>query len=340
MAKYSGFEAKCQGFSHIESDTPCQDAVKVKYNNTDVFAICAAGDGHGSEKYFRSGEGSQTAVNKAVEAVEKFIKAQKASRKMAKKLANLPKSKPLDNYSEPLSEKNAKKILGNLAGYIVSEWLDGVVGHWKANSCDEREKALFEKHFPNQSMEDEKPVPKIYGTTLIVGAMTEDFAFIIQCGDGAACVIPQEGDALIPPETVDENQVGGLANSISSSNCLELFRYYYTETPPKAMVLVSDGVLESYGGNDGKDFLRFCEKVVELYMEDAKQAQGFLKDWLPKLSERGNEDDMSVTGIFVQSKKAEKTDASDTVETGTIPEMEAREGSIDEGSNQAGVADN
>jgi serine/threonine protein phosphatase PrpC len=277
MAKYRGFKAKCQGFSHKASDTPtpCQDAVAYKYG--EGFAICAAADGHGSEKYFRSGNGAEIAVKIAVEAVKTFL-----------------------NSRMVLSEENFNKLLKDLAAYIVSKWIDETRKHWDTTPCNDDEKTVFAKHYPNQNPLDKTlNVPRIYGTTLIVGAITEDFAFIIQCGDGAACIIPQDGNPNIPPVTIDENQIGGLANSISSLNCLTLFRYYYTDEIPISMLLVSDGVWTSYGGNNGDDFLRFCEKVLELYSRDYDQAQGFLEDWLPQLSERGSQDDMSIAGVFL-----------------------------------------
>jgi len=305
MAKYKGFGAKCEGFSHKNSVPPtdCQDAADSWCD--EKFAICAAADGHGGEKYFRSGIGANIAVEISIEAVKEFISLQKPSL-----------------GGEALSEENYPKLLKGLAAHIVSKWVDETRKHWNTKLCDEREKTVFDKHYPNQDpLSKDLNVCKIYGTTLIVGAITEEFSFIFQCGDGAACIIPQNGDTVIPPETIDENQIGSMANSISSSNCLELFRYYYTKEIPKAMLLVSDGVLESYGGNDGKDFLRFCEKVVELYLGNHDQAQGFLEDWLPKLSEKGSEDDMSIVGVFLLPET--KSHANDFLENGDQPEDKA-----------------
>ena len=234
-----------------------------------------------------------------------------------------------------MSKENHAKLLEDLAAHIVSKWVDETRKHWDETPCDESEESTFAKHYPDKKPSDKDlNVTKIYGTTLIAGAITESFAFAIQCGDGAVCVIPQDGDAFIPQETIDENQIGSLANSISSSGCLRLFRYYHAEKTPKAMLLVSDGVLESYGGNDGKDFLRFCEKVVELYSEDKDQAQAFLEDWLPKLSEKGSEDDMSIVGIFARpATEANTGDAKDKQ-----PENESSASDIDENRNQTSPA--
>ena len=125
----------------------------------------------------------------------------------------------------------------------------------------------------------------------------------MQIGDGAACIIRKNGNKLIPIETIDENQFGGRTNSLSSSNCLSLFRYFYSKHIPKAIIVASDGVVDSYAGNNGMDFLNFCSRLTDLFTEDYNQAQGFLDDWLPQLSEKGSQDDMSVAGIYLLPKR-------------------------------------
>ena len=279
----NGFKAKCRGFSHMKMDTACQDAVAY---DQDV-AVCAVSDGHGSEKYFRSGVGAALAVEVAIEAVKAF---------MAKQNTYRNENDDHKYAGQILSNANYAKILHNLAGYIVTRWVEQLEEHWQTNPCNDLEKALCDKHFTNVKLEES--FTKIYGATLIIGVITERFGFAIQIGDGAACIIKQNGHKLVPPELIDENQFGGRTNSLSSTNCLPLFRFYYTKTIPKAIVVASDGVVDSYGGNDGKDFQKFCAKLVELYADNYEQAQGFLEDWLPQLSEQGSQDDVAVAGIF------------------------------------------
>jgi len=292
MTRYNAFKAKCQGYSHKSTGMSCQDAVEAIFGNFESggsFAICAAADGHGSPKYFRCDTGAEIAVKIAVDSVKRFIAYQRQSQSYTDSI-----------YScEALSEDNFTKLLKDVSAHIVAKWIDEIKKHWISVPCTEEEKLIFEAQYPNQSVDDiDVNVAKIYGTTLIFGALTDEYTFAVQCGDGAVCIISEEGEAFIPEETVDDNQIGSMANSLSSSNCLNLFKYYFSENKPKAMIFVSDGVIESYGGNEGKDFLNFCVKVVEQYEKDYEQAQGFLEDWLPKLSEKGSEDDMSVVGVY------------------------------------------
>ena len=284
MAQFCGFHASCQGFSHIKSTTPCQDA-------SDYFAdgslvVCAVSDGHGGDKYFRSDVGAQKAVGIAVAAVREFMDRQGLYAAEGRKSSNNKKILTADNYV---------KILSELAAYIVCQWVGQVEEHWAETPPTEAETALLEKHFAGG---DGINILKIYGATLIAGVMSEDANFAMQIGDGAVCVIKANGAKEIPAETVDEGQFGGHTNSLSSSDCLPLFSFYYAKKPLKAIVVASDGVTDSYGGNDGRDFLNFCGKMVELYEDDYQQAQAFVEEWLPCLSGQGSQDDMSVAGVL------------------------------------------
>jgi hypothetical protein len=292
MEKFIGFKSWSQGFSHLSSGTPCQDAVNY---SCDKYAICVAADGHGSEKYFRSKEGAKFAVDVSLVAVKEFLE----------RIYN-PSSDDTEKYDLinnnvkiSLEGENRDRLLQGLSSHIVSRWVETIRNDWDSRVCTDKEFEIFDKHFPNNTPTDKGlNITKIYGTTLIIGVMTDDFVFIIQCGDGGACVIYTDGKTEIAKDTFDDNQLGGMTNSLSASNCLNTFRYFYTEDPIIALFLVSDGVLESYGGNDGKDFLRFCEKLFEVYSNDYEQAQKFLDDWMPKLSERGNEDDVSIVAVY------------------------------------------
>jgi serine/threonine protein phosphatase PrpC len=318
VSKYTGFKSICRGFSHIRSDTECQDAVA--YSCNDGVAVCAVGDGHGSDKYFRSGVGSEAAVEIAIEAVKTFMERQR------KYINEGEAGKKADHV---LSTENYQKLLHDLAGYIVSQWIDRVEAHWNANPCTEKEKDQYDKHFKESNIEID--FTKIYGSTLIIGVIAEQYGFIIQVGDGSACIIKQNGHKLVPSEIIDEEQYGGRTNSLSSSNCLSLFRFHFIKNVPKAIVIASDGVVDSYGGNDGKDFLNFCSKLVDLYSRDYKQAQMFVDDWLPQLSEKGSQDDMSVAGVFFNTQKTEtNTEVSSIVKSEMECAITELEDAVDE----------
>ena len=300
MNKYIGFKSIEEGFSHKSSGTPCQDAVDVAI--CDKYVICVAADGHGSEKYIRSKKGSELVVKVAITAVKDFI--EKLYDENSSDLLNEFFETSIDSFdvdSVVNADKNQFKLLKSMSSYIVTQWVNEIRTDWDTIECDEKELELFIKNFPNHTPRDvELNITKIYGTTLIIGVITDDFSFIIQCGDGGSCIILEDDEAQIAKDTFDENQMGGMTNSLSASNCLDTFRYFFTKKKVNALILVSDGVLESYGGNDGKDFLLFCEKLYEVYSKDYDKAQQFLDAWMPKLSEKGNEDDVSIAGAFLK----------------------------------------
>jgi hypothetical protein len=317
VVRFNGFKATCRGFSHIQSDTECQDAAG--YYCDEGIAVCVVSDGHGSEKYFRSGVGSEKAVEIAVEAIKAFADRQKQF------LAEDKKTRNPDNI---ITIHNYERLLSNLSGYIVSQWINLIGEHWESNPCDDNEKPVYDKHF---SEDDEVNITKIYGATLIIGVVTDTFNAVIQIGDGAACIIKRNGVKLLA-DTIDENQYAGRTNSLSSSNCLTSFRFHYSNLIPKAIVVASDGVVDSYAGNNGKDFLTFCGKLVDLYLDNYEEAQGFLEEWLPQLSEQGSQDDVSVAGLFLLPAMQEDSDA-DSSETDSLEDIE------DEVDNQANFDD-
>ena len=274
LMSYRGFVSRCQGASHVESGTVCQDAAE--FYARQKLGICVVSDGHGSERHFRSNIGSEIAVNIAIRAVKQFV--QKIQ------------------YGKGITDANHAKILRDLAGYIVSRWVECVKTHYYENPCTENENVIYGKHYK----EDNPNLTKIYGATLIIGVLLENCAFILQNGDGAAFVVEQRGDAHVPSSTINEELFAGTTTSLSSSNCLEDFRYYYTDRSPTAIIVASDGIVDSYSGNNGNDFLVFCRKTLELYNEDANQAQIFIDDWLPQLSQQGSRDDMSIAGVYLR----------------------------------------
>ena len=269
LTTYRSFSSICQGASHEKSGVVCQDAV-ASFTNKKI-AICVVSDGHGSEKHFRSDVGSKKAVSIAKKAIKEFC-----TRKLAiKRLL-----------------QGEETVLKELSAYIVTRWVDAVEKHLEENPCSSDELLLFNKYYAKTDN-----YTKIYGATLIAGVVTQECAFIIKNGDGAAFVIEKNGDAHIPKSTINEELFAGMVTSISDSNCLDGFRYYITDSCPQAIIVASDGVTDSYAGND---FVVFCSKLISLYKEDHEQAQYFLDDWLPKLSHKGARDDMSVAGVYLQ----------------------------------------
>jgi len=287
MPTYQGFNSTCIGYSHIKDGSQCQD-----YSGFfcgEGFSVASAADGHGSEKYFRSGEGARIAVEAAIDSVKGFLSE--------KENANLL----IENHSQ---------ILEQLAGTITTRWVTGVEKHCHDNPFSESESDLIRKFYNidleniNEHVEDyskltfdnERAITRIYGTTLVVGVITDSFAFALNNGDGVVVVIDNEKKCSIPPETVNDQLFAGLTTSMSDIDVVKKsFKYYFTADVPRAIFLATDGVRDSYKLNG---FFTLISELLALFEENVETAQKKLEEWLPKISEKGSEDDMSLAGII------------------------------------------
>ena len=239
------------------------------------YGIAVVSDGHGSNRHFRSETGAETAVNISLEAVKEFI---------AKELDFLP-----------TMEKRYHNVLRQLAGCICARWADAVISHFNENPITEPEEGFFEEFYLSLDSKTEINVTSIYGATLLIGVITPAYSFVIQTGDGACVVGQRDGTFYIPPETIDERLFLGYTTSLCDHNALDNFRFYYSQDMPKAIVLSTDGVVDSYGDSD---YILFIKTLSDLFFEDYEEALSNLSDWLPKLSERGSKDDTSIAGIY------------------------------------------
>ena len=270
---FKGYNVSARGASHIAKDMDCQDFSGITC--ADRYCAAVVSDGHGGDRHFRSGTGAEAAVDISLEAVKEFV------------------SNEADFL--PTMAGRYAAVLRQLAGCISARWADAVTAHFHENPITESEKEAFEKYYTDGNILADTNFSAIYGATLIVAVITESYSFVIQTGDGACVVITQDGGCLIPDETIDENLCLGYTTSLCDSNALDNFRYYFSQCAQKAIILSTDGVVDSYGR---EDFLRFNNALQDLFLDDYDEAYTHLSDWLPRLSELGSKDDMSVAGVF------------------------------------------
>jgi serine/threonine protein phosphatase PrpC len=264
---FQGFNSTCGGCSHRAKGTACQD-----YSGhvcADGYSMAVVSDGHGSEKHFRSDIGSKQAVEIAIAAIRDFMARE-------------------EEFISILL-KDHLQVLRQLAAYIETLWVEQAEAHFQEHPCTDAEREIFSQHY-----QPESNITKIYGATLLIGVITPKYTFVIQTGDGAAVLFDRSNQPFMPPSLEDERLAMGLTTSLSDAYALANFRYYFFPAASKALFLCTDGVRDSYCL---KDFLSFNRVLLELMEDDDEKAIGFLRDWLPKLSEQGSKDDMSLAGI-------------------------------------------
>jgi len=261
---YKGFAVKQPGYSHKEKEIPCQDAAA--YELGDSYAIAAASDGHGGEKYFRSDVGSDIAVTVALRCLKDFIEKR-------------------EEESLTLYELN------HLASRIIAAWHGEIEKHFTESPLTEKEKEICDKYGISADVFQ----TSFYGATLLYACMTPDHCFASQIGDGASVFLKPDGVVETPVAT-DARLGFGLTTSLCDFDAAGNFRHFFAAAEDFAAIfLCTDGVVDSY---DHASFLRFNRTIFEAMNENEAFAKEQLAAWLPTLSERGSQDDVTMAGVY------------------------------------------
>lgn len=274
--------AHCLGSEHKKQNKPLQDFSDTCLNKTKTFAAAFVADGHGGEKYIRSAQGSDIAVNCAKKQLIAALKGE---------FHTLIKTKNLEAI---------KKTLQNLCSKILTDWRTETKKHYDENPPTEDEKQkLLELKF---TVSDES-IFILYGTTLLVAAYFEqyNFWFALQIGDGK-CVAFRD-DAEVPtvfyPIEEDERLGFGVTTSLCGSRAAQDFRCNCGSEKLAGIAVMTDGMADSFETEKLPEFILNIRKNAIENLEATKKE---LKLLLPNLSEQGSGDDISIAAIFAKEK--------------------------------------
>ena len=135
-------------------------------------------------------------------------------------------------------------------------------------------------------------IERAYGATLIAAAVTRDYWFGIQIGDGK-CAAFDEAGSCTQPIPWDEKCFLNKTTSICGSDALRDFRHFYSEKIPTAVFMGSDGIDDSFKNEE--DMYDFYKTILYAFsISDYTQAVDELKAYLPRLSKEGSADDVSI----------------------------------------------
>ena len=259
------FHHTCIGYSHLQSGKPCQDASFAGTIGDLYLAIVS--DGHGGHPHPRSAIGAQFAVETAKEIVTTHLN----------------------------DLMNPDYRLG-IFDMLVVKWKLKVLTHFNQNPITEQEEEslnLVVRHI--DSVGDF--IAPLYGCTLMVACVHPNGWFAFQIGDGMCVVMhhnPEQPASQPIPQ--DEKCFLHMTSSICDHNAVEDFRYVdgNKDNIPYAIFLGSDGIDNSFANekiwqNFYMDCLKHCSSRDTIMQE--------LIDALPKLSQKGSQDDMSVAAI-------------------------------------------
>lgn len=314
MARIITFNATSIGASHIKSGKPCQDYSLSWQSEDGSVSMTVVCDGHGGSTYVRSDVGSRCAAEIARDNILAFIadndrmtqlfvgrEAAVTARPVDEKAAAAHQAQAsLGDSQRQLADQDEafrKAVadipeqdyaLTDLFGHIYVQWLNAV------------QDDMREHPFTDAEMEKlgNKSFVKAYGCTLIAYVRTPDYWLAFHIGDGKllAC---DEKMVWTEPVPWDCRCFLNLTTSLCESNPIPSFRYAFGGKGefPIAIFMGSDGIDDSWGTFDL--LANFYSQTLQIFdTEGSEQTIADLRAYLPKLSEKGSRDDMSVAAII------------------------------------------
>lgn len=314
---FKAFHMSERGESHLHDGRVCQDSSASFSDECGTVAVVS--DGHGGCDYVRSQIGSAMACEAAVKNIRRLF----------------------ENISPEAFLAEPDMMLTQLEAAIINDWNESVRSHYEANPFTEEEMdCVSEKagaaYFSGHRIE------RAYGATLIAAAVTRDYWFGIQIGDGK-CVAFDEAGICTQPIPWDEKCFLNKTTSICGSDALRDFRHFYSEKIPTAVFMGSDGIDDSFKNEE--DMYDFYKTILYAFsISDYTQAVDELKAYLPRLSKEGSADDVSIAAWMdmdvlksvVDKIKAESEEAEESEENKkTEEEKETIENEKSEEGNEA-----
>lgn len=264
---FKAFHMSERGESHLHDGRVCQDSSASFSDECGTVAVVS--DGHGGCDYVRSQIGSAMVCEAAVKNIRRLF----------------------ENISPEAFLAEPDMMLTQLEAAIINDWNESVRSHYEANPFTEEElDCVSEKagaaYFSGHRIE------RAYGATLIAAAVTRDYWFGIQIGDGK-CAAFDEAGICTQPIPWDEKCFLNKTTSICGSDALRDFRHFYSEKIPTAVFMGSDGIDDSFKNEE--DMYDFYKTILYAFsISDYAQAVDELKAYLPRLSKEGSADDVSI----------------------------------------------
>lgn len=284
MNSFLNFHVTVQGASHIRKGIVCQDDSK----STCFGNACAAAvaDGHGDIRYFRSNVGSHFAVEAALKAIKEFVNRENSNG----------------------TSKDSEEKLNQLKKNIILNWNNKVSRHFNSHPFTAEELAPLSESRKSNLMSG-KFIESAYGTTLIAAAMTPDYWFGMQIGDGDCCAFHPDGTIDFVP--IEPGLVGNITTSLCEPDAIFKFHHIFQRGTPAAIVMSTDGVKNSFTSSE--NYHKFLHKIITAFSTEQYNAtKANLQDFMAEMTARGSGDDLSVSGMIDQGKIIDSNNFSDS----------------------------
>ncbi|MDE6101467.1 MAG: protein phosphatase 2C domain-containing protein [Ruminococcus sp.] len=291
------FDITVRGASHVKKGTVCQDfSVSGSEKGWSYAIVC---DGHGGDDYIRSDKGSELGCKSAEFMINSMMRQMSAEKFF------------MENES----------LLRILEQRIIKKWRETVEAHYNKNPFTPSELSAVSpmacERYKNGN------IYSAYGTTLVAVVMTESYWFGIQLGDGKIISVDRNGNFHQP---VPDNPecFGNITVSMCDKDAFENFRgcfsyknpeLYNSEVKnipdikkknhftaygmelPAAVIINSDGIDNCFKA-DEQIYNLYKTVLYSFGTSDFDDAENKLRQYLPKLSQQGSGDDISVSAIL------------------------------------------
>lgn len=272
--RVKSFHLSVQGAGHIRRNKECQDASASRC--CDQYSMAVVCDGHGGDDYIRSALGAQFACAAAESSIQSFLQTMEPERFLTQK-----------------TKQDAR--LRQLEASIINAWNKAVAEHYREHPLSAAETSCLSERAKKRYLEDGQ-IESAYGTTLIAAAMTPEYWFGLQIGDGKCVVIDKSG-TFTQPVPWDEQCFLNATTSICDSNALQNFRHFFSGELPAAIFLGSDGVDDCFSTEQQLNHL-YQTITYSFATSSFDCAVSGLEDYLPRLSAKGSSDDVSISAIL------------------------------------------
>jgi len=289
MEQWHLFGSTVRGATHKRKQKPNQDAIgwwsasngRIRSRQvveTQLPVIVAVADGHGGEVYARSARGAQLAVNCAI--------------KLLSEVLTTLRTNPV---SHSLLKREAE---GRLARDLVQRWLAAV------------DQDLKREPAPGSTEE----ARRLYGTTLLVAAVMDEFMLFVQIGDGDIRIVTAEGEVHAPFSHHNRmlgNETYSLCMKEAWKHALVHFQMI-GQRPPALVLLATDGYSNSF--STAADFDRVGTDLLNvIHAEGVAKTAARLTQWLQATTEEGSGDDITLGVIYRPASSAPANDSPDSM---------------------------
>ena len=288
------YNYSCQGEGHKATNKECQDYSRTYVDKEKGIYIAVVCDGHGGDTYFRSAVGAKEAADITVTNVLELI------REDGKNLfANMPFTQVgiLDTIAE---QDNLDISMRRLFAKIYIQWRNAILEDAKRPVTQWETENVKPEHL--LILHDSERIVKAYGCTLMTYVQTPDYWFAFHLGDGK-CVMIDKDMQFSQPIPWDERCFLNKTTSLCDSEPVEEFRYCAEGDGhfPAAIFLGSDGLDDTFG--DGDKLYNFYGNLIRMIKKNGLEAvTSEIQTSLPRLSEIGSKDDMSIAFVYDESK--------------------------------------